>query len=76
MVARTPVNFPLMKVRGARNKRKMVRHKITYRARAFPYRRLDGSYRFDFHPEGSHIIEATYYRDGWGRTFGASNVNK
>jgi hypothetical protein len=70
---RTPVYFPKMKVRGARNKWKMIKFKVNYRVRAFPYLQLDGSYRFDIHPEGTHIIVASYYRDGWGRSFGASD---
>lgn len=73
-LARTPINFPRMKVRGRRNRaRSAERHSQHYTIRANPLQTLDGSVQFMPDPFGSHVIEATTpTRDGWGRVVAPS----
>ena len=75
-LARTPVNFPRMKVRGRRNRaRSAERIWRRFVLRVTPVQMLDGSVQFTVDSNGSHVIEATTPTyDGWGRIVATGRV--
>ena len=67
---RTPVNFPRMKVRGAKNKWKSASRYET--VVILPHVQFtdegNGSYTGKVASEGGHMVKMTTVKDGWGRS--------
>lgn len=71
--SRTPVDFPRMKVRGARNRAKSA-ERVTqvWKARVRVVKADLGSVRLVVDPLfGTHVVQNAVVRDGWGRTVAA-----